>query len=417
MGHHVDPKMVFEESRHLGAGAKKLMLIAAVLGLALVLAGLGLAMGSEGGVKHFYFSYLIGYGLILSLSLGGLFFVLIHHVTKAGWSVVVRRVAEMMAGNFPLLAILSLPIVVPALLGNNILYRWADQEALHAAHDNLTLMKVGYLNGGFFVLRIALYFAVWIFLSRLFVGSSVKQDADGARAMTAKMEKWSAPGLILFALTTTFAAFDLFMTLDPHWFSTIFGVYYFGGSVLAFFAFMILALLIIQKLGLLTHMVSREHYHDLGKYLFAFTFFWSYIAFSQYMLIWYGDIPEETGWFLRRQTHGWEIVSLVLVFGHFLIPMLGLVSRHVKRNRATLAFWAVWSIVMHWVDLYWLIVPEMADHSATTHAHWHFAPFEALIPLGMLGIFIAGFVWNGLSVSLVPERDPRLGESLAFHNF
>jgi hypothetical protein len=263
----------------------------------------------------------------------------------------------------------------------------------------------------------AFYFLVWILLARFFMRNSVAQDETGDREHTAKMEKWAAPGVILYALTVTFAAFDLFMSLDPHWFSTIFGVYYFGGSMLAFFSFMVLALLFMQKQGLLKNAVTTEHYHDLGKYMFAFTFFWSYIAFSQYVLIWYADIPEETGWFLRRITHGYETLTIILLFGHCLIPMAGLLSRHIKRNRTTLAFWAVWSILMHILDLYWLAIPEMADHSATTHAHWHFAIHEALVPLGMLGLFTAAFVFSGTKVSLVPERDPRLGESLAFHNF
>jgi hypothetical protein len=204
------------------------------------------------------------------------------------------------------------------------------------------------------------------------------------------------------------------MSLDPHWFSTIWGIYLFAGSMTSFLSFMALTLMLIQRHGGLK-MVTKEHFHDVGKLLFGFTFFFGYIGFSQYLLIWYADIPEETIFYKHRQEGSWAAFSVILLFGHFIIPFLGLLSRHVKRNKASLAFWAVWMLVMHFVDMYWIVMPTLAQklgHADAIPFSWtHVAMW-----LGMGGILFGLMLKRAGAQSIVPVRDPRLAESLSFQN-
>ena len=260
------------------------------------------------------------------------------------------------------------------------------------------------------LVRVAIYVGVWTLLVRAFNRRSLAQDDTGDPSMTIWMQKRAAPSVLAFALTLTFFAFDMLMSLSYEWFSTIFGVYVFAGSAVALFATLVLLALRFEGRGELRGIVTTEHYHDLGKLLFAFVFFWGYIAFSQFMLIWYGDIPEETVWFQQRWVVSWKYVSLLLLFGHFLLPFVGLLSRHVKRNRSLLASWAVLLLLMHLVDLYWLIMPTLSPEGASIGL----IDFACLSGVG--GLFLGG-LWRRIDGKpLVPLRDPRLGESLAFQN-
>ncbi len=401
---HQDAIDITTEPRHLEGRATRWAGIAAAVGTLGIVASLLLARSADDGVHHLLETYLVSFAFFLSLSLGALFFVMLQHVTRAGWSVVVRRVAEAMATNVWLMALL----VAPVLLGMEHLYHWAHPGA--ADHDPLIAAKVGFLNTEFFILRIVVYFVIWSVLAWFFYTTSRAQDASGAPALTRRMEVVSAPGIVVFALSLNFAAFDLLMSLDPHWFSTIYGVYYFASSVLLFFAVMPMTLVWLQSRGLLRHAVTVEHYHDIGKFMFAFTVFWAYIAFSQYMLIWYGNIPEETEWFLKRQTGDWTAISLVLLFGHFVLPFLMLISRHVKRRPLPLAAIGAFVAVMCWIDMYWLVIPEFSPATA------RFGVLDVLVFLGMAGIYSAVLIWRLGRTSLVPDKDPRIVESLAFEN-
>ncbi len=392
------------EPRHLEGRALKWAVVAAVIGVLGFGGSYLVATGTEGGVDYFLQTYLVSFAFYLSLSLGALFFVMLQHVTRAGWSVVVRRIAEAIAANVWLMVLLLVPIV----LGIEHLYHWAHPGV--ADHDPLIAAKVGFLNESFFITRLVVYFAIWSVLAWFFYSTSKAQDKNGDPALTRRMEVLAAPGIVLFALSINFAAFDLLMSLDPHWFSTIYGVYYFAASVLLFFAVMPKILVWLQMQGLLKNAVTIEHYHDIGKFLFAFTVFWAYIAFSQYMLIWYGNIPEETEWFLKRQTGGWTAISLTLLFGHFVLPFLMLMSRHVKRRPLLLAIIGVFVAAMCWVDMYWLVIPEFSPGVA------RFGLLDVLVFLGMAGIYSAVLTWRLGRTTLVPEKDPRLKESLAFEN-
>ncbi len=391
------------EPRVLGERATSVVrggLAAAAVGFA---AALALGALSVQGWRGFFFAYLHAWLYFASLALGALFFVMLQHLTNAGWSVVVRRLAEAMASTLPLLALLFLPIVA----GVGELFHWSHAEAVAA--DPLLQWKSGYLNIPFFLVRCAFYLGVWAWLARFYVGRSLAQDTSGDVAHTVAMRRRAAPGMFLFAFTVTFAAFDLLMSLDPHWYSTMLGVYYFAGCAVGFFAALIVFTYLVQRAGFLRRAITREHYHDLGKLLFAFTVFWAYISFSQFMLMWYANIPEETLFYLHRQEHGWGWVGLALVVGHFLLPFLVLLSRGPKRRKGALAAAAGWLLVMHWLDLYWFVIPVGSEHATVNWA-------SLALTLGLGGALIARLLWGARSVSLVPEKDPRLLESLTFEN-
>ena len=392
------------ENRRLNGVVRPALIVCAVLAVIGIGGSLVVAGSTEHGMEQLLETYLVSFSFFLAISLGGLFFVLLQHCTRAGWSVVVRRVAEAVAANVWLMAILAIPVV----LGMNHLYHWTDTAA--AAHDPLLAGKIGFLNPGFFVIRLIVYFLLWGLMATVLHRTSVAQDSSGDTALTLRMERLSAPGMVVFALSINFAAFDLLMSLDPHWFSTIFGVYYCAVSVVAFLAVMPKILYALHFRGILTNAITIEHYHDFGKLLFGFNVFWAYIAFSQYMLIWYGNIPEETEWFLKRQTGDWTTVSLILIFGHFVLPFLLLVSRAIKRRPALLAITGGYIAAMCWVDLYWLVIPEFSPGVA------RFGLLDIFCFLGLNGLYAAGILLRMRRHSLIAEKDPRLAESLAFEN-
>jgi len=392
------------ETRRLNGVARPVLIICAVLAVVGIAGSLILARATEHGMDHLLETYLVSFAFFLSISLGGLFFVLLERCTRAGWSVVARRVAEVIASNVWLMAILAVPVV----LSMDHLYHWTDAAAV--AHDPLLAGKTPFLNPSFWIIRLVIYFVIWGVMASFLYRTSVAQDGSGDPALTLRMERFSAPGMVLFALSLNFAAFDLLMSLDPHWFSTIFGVYYFAASVVAFFAIMPKILYYLQLRGVLKNAITVEHYHDFGKLMFAFVVFWAYIAFSQYMLIWYANVPEETEWFLKRQTGEWTMVSVLLIFGHFVVPFLLLVSRFIKRRPPLLAVTGGFLAAMCWVDIYWLVIPEFSPGIA------RFGLLDILCFLGMNGVWSGAVIWRLGKHSVIAEKDPRLEESLAFEN-
>lgn len=464
MASHAHPTTNAPEATRLQDAALKLPALAALVGVLGLVAALLLGLTTGGGLRRFYFAYLVAFASFLAIALGGLFFTMIQHLTAAGWSVNVRRIMEAIAaGGIPTLAVLSVPILVSVLSGDGSLYRWAwwvdgpmahhddhaaakpdaaagshGDDALPAHHapdasgvhhhpsrdgvpkpDELTWHKRPWLNPTFFSARLVVYFAAWTALALFFWRRSVAQDADGDVEHSLRMQKWSAPGLVLFAITTTFAGFDLLMSLDPHWYSTMFGVYFFAGGVQAFFAVVVIAVWFLQRAGYLEHSITVEHRHDLGKFLFGFTFFYGYIAFSQYMLLWYASIPETVMWLTFRgaTTHTpdldyywpYTVVALLILVGRFALPFAGLLSRHVKRHRGALLVWSVWIVLFHFVDVFWQVMPEM-------DGRFRLGLTELAALLGVGGLVTAAVVRRLAGVSLRPEHDPRVHESLAFQN-
>lgn len=390
-------------------------------GIVGIVGGIGLAISlalamTDG--EAFLRGYLVNFAFFTSLALGALFFVIIQHLTRAGWSVVVRRLAEHVTSAFPWLALLSLPILIPMLLGFEAahhVYPWTDADLV--AHDEILTGKAAYLNVPFFLLRVVIYFVVWCLLGHFFFTNSVRQDESGDPALTNKMQALSAPGVILYALTTTFFAFDLLMSLDPHWFSTIFGVYYFSGAAVGFFSLLALLMVSLNRAGYLTKTISVDHYHDVGKLIFAFVVFWAYIAFSQYLLIWYANIPEETIWFVTRQQGPWFNLSMILLFGHFVIPFLGLISRHPKRRSTVLAVGAAWVLLMHWFDMLYLVLPRI-EHGTEQVVGLRLTEMMQCVTclVGIGGVCTWAVLRRMGQTALAPRRDPRLGESLEFEN-
>jgi hypothetical protein len=358
------------------------------------------AVGYFTNPEQFFFSWLTAFVFWTSIALGALFFVMLHHLVNARWSVVVRRLAENVMATLPFMVIFALPV----LLGMSHLYHWSHPEAV--ATDALLQSKSPFLNPTFFVIRTAGYFLIWLVLYWILRGASLRQDEGQDEALTRRLRTTSAPGMILFALTITFAAFDWLMSLDAHWYSTIFGAYIFAGAVLGLLAFLVLAVLTLQRHDALREVISPEHYHDLGKLLFAFTVFWAYMAFSQYFLIWYGNIPEETIWFLQRGEGTWLHVSLLLVIGHFGVPFFFLFPQPAKRNPKALRFISVWLLVMHWVDLYWIVMPSLHHHGV--HLSW----IDLACMAGIGGIFVWRFWRTVVPHPLVPVGDPLLDASI-----
>jgi hypothetical protein len=403
MGHHKRTSITLEEANvpadHPLRGLSKKAAIVGAVGL--IASGGLAAMDSE----RFFFSYLTSFMWWLSIALGGLWFVLIHHATRAGWSVVVRRFAETFMSALPVMALLFLPI----LAGMNDLFHW-----MHPEGDPILEGKAGYLNPTFFVIRVVFFFVAWTLLSRFFYNNYTAQDTDPSPAITHRL-RWFAPlGIALYAFSSTFAAFDWMMSLDPHWFSTIFGLYYFAGSAIAIFASLVILAMVLQKRGLLEGIITEEHFHDLGKLMFGFTVFWTYIAFSQYFLIWYANLPEETIWFDHRSHGTWLYVGIFLCVGHFVLPFFFLMSRTVKRIRKSLFLGSCWLLFMHWVDMFYIIQPVLTHNEGGQDASFHFLDITTFIGIG--GVFLAVVLKKLCSKPLIPTGDPRLTESLTFEN-
>jgi hypothetical protein len=375
------------------------------IGAGLALVGVvGCAVLGMGNPKQFFFSWLVSFLFFLSLALGALFFVLIQYAAQGGWGIVLRRIGETVFATLPVMAVLFLPV----LLGLHDLYEWSHPGITE--QDALLHWKAPYLNVPFFLIRAALFFGIWSFIAVLYYRGSRGQDTTGDPGVSARLRRFAGPSIIVLALTQTFAAVDWIMSLTPHWYSTMFGVYFFAGSFVGFIALLSVLAVAMQKAGLLDTVISADHLHDVGKLLFGFTVFWTYIAFSQFFLIWYANLPEETVWYQARMEGSWMTVSIVLMVGHFVAPFFYLMGRTVKRKGVTLAIGGAWVVAMHFVDLYWQVMPTLHPEGINPSI----LDVAAFFAVG--GSFVAAASWLLRRQALVPIRDPRLAESLAFEN-
>lgn len=353
--------------------------------------------------KSFFSSYLIAFLFFATTAIGATFYVMVQHLTGSAWSVTVRRLMENMMKTLPLFVALFIPIA----LGIHELYEWSHEGA---AQDPILSQKLSYLNPHWFMIRGFLVLGLLsVFAWRLYSNSRA-QDASGDIRYTSIAERWSAPGVIVLFLGGSLLSYDWIMSLDPHWFSTMFGVIFLTGGALSFMATLIVVCLWLRSAGYLVHSINEEHYHDLGKWLFALTVFWAYTSFSQYMLIWYGNLPEETVWFLHRTNGSWKGVAALLVVGHFILPFFGLMPRAVKRNRSALGLYAGWMLLMHFADLYWQAMPVF--YKGGFGFHW--ITVAALAAIGGTSALV--FWWGFYERPLIPVGDPRLKQCLAFHN-
>lgn len=389
-----------DPAQHSGKALGRLTGIGAVLGVI----GLGASLALAGGTKQFYFSWLVAYMYFLSIALGALFFVLVHTVTRAAWGVTLRRVVENVMATLPVFALLFVPI----WLGRHEIYEWMHAEA--AAHNPIIQGKAAFLNEGFWFTRAIFYFVAWSVLATWFSTQSQKQDETGEERISARLRGAAPIGIVLFALTTTFATIDWMMSLEPMWYSTMIGVYFFSGAVVAILSFTLLLVHFAYAQGALRGVVTVEHLQDVAKLLFGFTIFWAYIAFSQYFLIWYANIPEETIYYMKRQVGSWQSAGMMLALGHFLVPFFFLMPRAVKRQSALLIVMAIWQLLMHFLDLHWCIMPNLHPEGMKLGL----TDVAAFAAVG--GIFLAALGWVSSRRALVPLRDPRLPESLSFEN-
>jgi hypothetical protein len=293
---------------------------------------------------------------------------------------------------------------IPIVFGMRYLYPWTD--AALVARDEVLQWKRPYLNVPFFLVRAAIYFAVWNGIAFLLNKWSLEQDRTGDPLDAKRMQQLAAGGLLGYGLTITFASFDWAMSLEPHWFSTIYGVLLMGGQALAAMAFAIVALAWLSRRPPLNELVTSNHFHDLGNLLLAFTMLWAYFGFSQYLIVWSGNLPEEAEWYVHRSAHGWQFIALALVAFHFAVPFLLLLLRAAKRRGETLAKVAALLLVMRYVDLFWLTQP--AFYSDRLHVHW----LDVLLPASMGALWLGLFVYQLRGRALLPLHDPEFTEAV-----
>lgn len=390
----------------LGAGA--LGLIATVVG--------GFVVDPEPALatKHAMASYLVAVGAVLAISLGALILVMCFHLVNAGWCATVRRQFENLASLVPVALAMLLPLIVLELVfTRGAIWEWLIPGK--AETDPLIGAKTAFLNPLGFSVRFVIYLAVWGFLSVRLRAFSTEQDRTGDRFLSSRARFLSAWGLPLTALTVAFAGFDYFMSLEPHFFSTMWGVYIFAGGAVSCMAVMSLTFCALRFVGRLNGLVTNEHFHDLGKLLFAFSCFWAYIAFSQYFLIWYSNIPEETFWMLERTTGEWKSTGIFLTVGHFIVPFFFLLPRAVKRRPMLLATGAAWILFMHVMDYVWIVRPILhhGGHAPGPATWW----VDVAAVVGVFGVFFGLFVARLGSGPLTPLKDPKLPEAMHHVNY
>jgi hypothetical protein len=428
------------------------------------LGGLGIVacvLGWSSDPHRFAFSWLFAVMTFLAIALGAMFFVLSNHLTGAGWGVTVRRTAEILMAGLPVMALL----VIPVLASMDELYPWMHQwrESLHheagdethgdaeeeehssaeslvgasvaqaqdhghdappaggghgaehgadhhtpqhAAHEEIIESKLPYLNQPFFIGRAVFYGLTWTLLAWFFFTFSTRQDTSRDLTLTKRMQTFSPAATFAFGLTLTFAAFDWLMSLEPTWFSTIFGVQYWSVGVVSSLALMIVLMHGLKSSGVFGEAVTTEHFHDVGKLLFGFLIFWAYVSFSQFMLIWYASIPEETTYYHLRWAEGWRTFSLFMVVAHFVVPFFLLISRNVKRRVPILAFGAAWLLVTHVFEVFWLVMPYVSPGELTVH--W--LDLAALFAVG--GVYMTVVFLLMGRYPLIPIGDPRLDRAI-----
>jgi hypothetical protein len=367
---------------------------------ALVLALVGLALALVGAFldwDQFWRSYLLAYLFWLEIGLGSLGLTMIHHLVGGRWSALIRRLMETGAMTLPLMAILFLPLT----LGLTTLYPWTDPA--HVQASPLLQLKTPYLNLPFFLGRAALYFAIWLGLAYLLNRWSLAQDRTGEAHWAGRLRRLSALGIILLMLTATFAAYDWMMSLEPEWYSSIYGLLFIIGQGLAGLALAIIGLrLLAQRYN--TAADWTQAFNDLGNFLLGFVMIWAYFSFSQFLIIWSANIPEEAVWYVHRSQGGWLNVGIFLVAFHFALPFFLLLSRRVKRKAQLLTALALLIFCTRWVDLFWLIMP--AFYPQGVRLHW----LDLAIWLAMGGGWLAVFLWQWLGRAPLPRHDPHLGE-------
>jgi hypothetical protein len=371
-----------------------------------ILGAVGLVAGfflSDPPHNDFYRAYLVAWVFCLSMPAGLLALTMLGHVSGGAWGVMLRRLAEAAGRTLPFLFLLGLPLVS----GLKVLYPWARPEVVE--HDALLQHKAIYLNVDFFCLRTLLYFAFLSSMAWILSGLARRYDESGDAAVLERMKKWSAFGLVFHVLLSTFMAVDWMMSLDPHWFSSLFGAAFVVGQVLAAFCFSVVALGYLHTREPFKRLVQPKLFHDYGKLMLAFIAVWAYFSFSQFLIIWSGNLPEEISWYLDRTQHGWTLVSRLLVLGHFVLPFILLLSADLKKMPRLISLVALWILAMRWFDYYWLVAPSLHPEGVTLG--W----IDVVAPCGLVGLWLGLLVWQFKSRPPLPYRHPLL-EEIANHD-
>jgi len=377
---------------------RNVLMFAALLGV------LGCIAGYFTNPARLFQSYMVAFSYTTFIGLGAFFFVMVQFLTGSAWSVSMRRIMENIMMTLPVGLILFLPVA----FGAGEIYPWMNQQLVNA--DPVLKAKSGYLSQNMFALRTVIYFALWSLWAVSIYRQSTKQDSEKSIRQMHMASKWSAPGLFLAIAIGTMASYDWLMSLEPKWYSTIFGLIRLSGGSLCFFSIMTLVCLSFRRSGILANTITQEHYHDLGKWLFALTAFYTYVSYSQYMLQWYANIPEETAWWRHRMEGSWLTVSLAMPFLRFIIPFFALLCRPAKRSLKMITFIAIWSLIVEYIDLYWVVMPTYYKNGP--EPHW--LDLATLVTT----VSICGLAfWNRFRKhKMVPVGDLRLEQSLHFEN-
>jgi hypothetical protein len=414
-------------TQNTGAGTGRAISVAGILMIA-ACAGLGFA--HVGGVwpRQALAAYHVGAMAVLAICLGATFFVMIFHLMNAGWTGTIRRQFENVMSFLPVAwALAAATPIIDYIMGGTI-FTWMNVSNVH---DYLLAKKGFYFFGplvsqlhdgkvpfpAFFFARAIFYGLLWFVLSRKLLSLSLKQDEHPSSSWTAKARFMSSWGILTLALSTAFCAFDWLKGVDYRFFSTMWGVYYFAGGMFGAVAVLIFILGTLVQKGKLAGAVTKEHFHDMGKLMFAFTVFWAYIGYSQYFLIWYSNIPEETAFYNHRVSHGWSILGTTLIIGHFVVPFLLVMSRVVKKNIPFMRILAAWAVVMHVADIYWILRPMVYVNPAERPGVGPIALVDALGILGVVLVFAGYLVTRIGSHALVAVNDPRMNEALEHRNY
>jgi hypothetical protein len=377
------------------ASVQRLAAVVGVAGLAIC------ALGFMRSPEQFYRAWLIAFLFWWGVSLGSMAWMMVHHLSGGQWGVVTRRVFEASSRTMPFVALAFVPIAI----GAHYLYPWARPDEVAA--DAILQHRAPYLNASFFYLRAVIYFLIWSGLTFTMTSWSRRQDAaPNDTALALRMQRLSGAGLVIYGVTLFFASVDWLMSIDPHWYSTIYGIIMLGGQGLASMAFTIAVVVLLARTRPLSHVIQAHHLHDLGKLLLTFVMLWAYFQFSQFIIIWSANLPMEITFYLTRIEGAWVYISAVIVLGHFALPFVLLLNRDLKRSGTTLSLVALYIIVMRFVDLFWLMGPR-DGHAAPALSWMHF-----VTPLAVGGIWIAIFLWQLGSRPLLPLGDSGLAEVL-----
>jgi hypothetical protein len=390
------------EQRALGAG---------IAGL--VACGICFFVYRDHYADQFFHSYLIAFLFVLGLSLGSLGLLMLQHLTGGHWGIMTRRPLESATRVLPVVAILFLPI---AILGMNHLYSYSPPHkgwlgAPGTGEDALSEMQKSYLTKNGFLIRAVVYFAIWLLLVFIFNRWSKEQDVSREdRALRRRMKMLAGPGIVLYVFVMSFAAIDWVMSLSPHWASTIYGFLFVVGQLISAMSLMIAVLVLLSRTAPMEGVIQNRHLHDLGKLLLAFVMLWAYFGFSQLLIIWSGNLPEEISFYRTRLYGAWGVVAVMVLIFHFFVPFFSLLSRDLKRSAKLLPKIAIWLIFMRLVDLFWMTRPEF-----TSSAVPGLMDIAAIVALA--GIWFAVFARNLKSQPLLPLGDPRLEEAIEVHEY